>query len=110
MPPSAELRTFSLTSMKGAKAATNSEAGAISTAVMPDGTSSSPKVMRLNGSAIASAPSSTARHGRARSSVWAARTSAAAVAQAHHGVQHDARRARSGSTRSRRARSPRART
>ena len=76
MPPSAELRTFSLTSMNGAKAATNSEAGAISTAVMPEGTSSSPKVMRLNGSAIASAPSSTARHGRARSSAWAARTSA----------------------------------
>ena len=76
MPPSAELRTFSVTSMNGAKAATNSDAGAISTAVMPEGTSSSPKVMRLNGSAIASAPSRMARQGRARSSALAARASA----------------------------------
>ena len=103
MPPSAELRTFSVTSMNGAKAATNSEAGAISTAVRPDGTSSSPKVMRLNGSAIASVPSSSARPGRARSSARGGARLGAAVAQAHHGVQHDARRARSGSTRSPRA-------
>ena len=76
MPPSALGGTFSLGSISGAKAATNSEAGAISTAVRPLGTSSSPNVIRLNGSAIATVPSSSARHGRARSSAWAARASA----------------------------------
>ena len=39
--------------MNGAKSATNSAAGEISTAVRPDGTSCSPKVIRLNGRATA---------------------------------------------------------
>ena len=47
--------------MNGANSATNSEAGEISTAVSPDGTSSSPSVISMNGSATASAPSSSAR-------------------------------------------------
>ena len=62
MPPSAWRRSIrSVGSMNGANSATNSEAGEISTAVRPDGTSSSPNVISVNGSAIASVPSSSAR-------------------------------------------------
>src|SRR3954452_21056698 len=101
MPPRADGRAFSEASRNGAKAATKSDAGAISTAVRPDGTSSSPNVMRLKGSAIASTPSSTARPGRARTSMAAARPPpppegggarlGAAVAPPHARVEHDAR-------------------
>src|SRR4051794_26531496 len=88
MPPRADGRAFSEASRNGAKAATKSDAGAMSTAVRPDGTSSSPNVIRLKGSAIASAPSSTARPGRARTSAAAARASAPPL-RAHHREQHD---------------------
>ena len=61
-------------SMNGAKSATNSAAGEIRTAVRPDGTSCSPKVMRLNGRATATKPSRAAQPGRRRMSASAPRT------------------------------------
>src|SRR3954454_564175 len=89
MPPRADGRAFSEASRNGAKAATKSDAGAISTAVRPDGTSSSPNVIRLKGSAIASAPSSDgASRPRAHLGGGRARLGAA-VARAHHREQHD---------------------
>ena len=57
-------------SIHGANSATNSDAGEISTAVRPDGTSSSPSVISVKGSATASTASSSAERGRSRSS-WA---------------------------------------
>ena len=61
-------------SIHGANSATNSEAGEIRTAVRPDGTSSSPSVISVNGSATASVPSSSAERGRERSSLPTWRT------------------------------------
>jgi hypothetical protein len=61
-------------SIHGANSATNSEAGEISTAVRPEGTSSSPSVISVNGRATASVPSSSAERGRSRSSLPTWRT------------------------------------
>ena len=54
--------------MNGANIATNSAAGEISTAVRPDGTSSSPNVMSRNGAVTDTVPSSSAQPGRRRMS------------------------------------------
>ena len=59
--------------MKGANSATNSAAGEISTAVSPDGTSCSPNVMSMNGTATDTVPSTTAQPGRRRRSASAPR-------------------------------------
>ena len=84
--------------MNGANSATNSAAGEISTAVSPDGTSSSPNVMSMNGSATRHAPSTSAQPGRRRMSANAPRGGAAQRDEQHErgergAAPHDHRRA-----------------
>ncbi len=55
-------------SRNGASSAMNSEAGEISTAVSPDGTTCSPKVMSRNGRVTAVVLRISAHHGRSRTS------------------------------------------
>jgi hypothetical protein len=62
-----------LGSIAGANSATNSEAGEISTAVSPLGTTCSPNVISVNGTATAVRPSTSAHFGRARRSARAGR-------------------------------------
>ena len=57
--------------ISGASSATNSEAGEISTAVRPDGTTCSPKVMSRNGAATATPPRISAHFGRSFTSCHA---------------------------------------
>ena len=69
--------------MNGANSATNSDAGEISTAVSPRGTTCSPNVISRNGAVTATVPRISAHPGRARMSASAPRAAPRSAIKQH---------------------------